>query len=66
MKCKKCELEGGVYHAKCVGCAARKIINLRTPNGRLSKKFQLVVLGSVRRDLHDEVFRLIAEHDAEK
>lgn len=63
MKCLKCDLSGVIYDQKCTGCAARKIVYLRTRDGRLSRRFQLVVLSGFSASLKDEILELVNKID---
>lgn len=61
MKCLKCDLSGVIYDQKCTGCAARKIVYLRTRDGRLSRRFQLVVLSGFSDEKKEEVLKFVKQ-----
>lgn len=62
--CLLCDGKGGHWGANCLGCTARKIIYLRSPDHKTSRKMQLQILNALTKERKDEVLELVARYDS--
>lgn len=55
----ECTLTGYVYDKSCPHCMYRKIVSLRSPDGKLSKKLQMSMFLMMSPAVADEVKRML-------
>lgn len=56
-----CTLTGYIYDMNCPHCMYRKIVSLRSPDGKLSKKLQMSMFLMMSPAVADEVKRMLRE-----
>lgn len=61
--CIQCDLEGSTWKLDCHGCIARKIILLRSPDAKTSRRMQLEILNALSPKEKDDVLLMVAEYD---
>lgn len=61
--CPTCGARPNLWGRDCPGCIACKIIYLRTPDGRLSRKFQLALLNKLVETKREEVLAIVRQID---
>lgn len=61
--CLQCGAKGGIWTGGCLGCAARKIVYLRSPDHRLSRKMQSAILDPMQAQAREAVLSFVADYD---
>ena len=56
-----CTLTGYVYDRNCPHCMYRKIVSLRSPDGKLSRRLQLGMFSMMPPEVAEEVKRMLME-----
>lgn len=63
-KCPDCGKSGALWTAKCLGCAARKIAYVRSPDSKLSISMQKAILSGFDEHQKQEILDKLKQLDA--